>query len=163
MLFPYSVFRHYRGHLDEVPNIGNPVTRHRCFSMGLNNCGCLFPVVVRTNVGGARSGARRRSRFIFAARKRIGGRTQECFNGAMLTKNTATAICPRKPLKGKLSGGEETLWGVPPHRFSRSKTDRTISSLLITRFFSPTPEMKARGHAVSKRHRKIESTKWLLK
>ena len=39
--------------------------------------------------------------------------------------------------------------------YTRSnKFDRPISSLLITRFFSPTPGMNARGHAVPKRHRK---------
>ena len=36
-----------------------------------------------------------------------------------------------------------------------------ITSLLITRFFFPTPEMKARDQAVQKRHRNQESAKWL--
>ena len=36
-----------------------------------------------------------------------------------------------------------------------------ITSLLITRFFFPTPEMKARDQAVQKRHRNQESVEWL--
>ena len=32
---------------------------------------------------------------------------------------------------------------------------------LITRFFFPTPEMKARDQGVPKRHRNQESVKWL--
>ena len=39
----------------------------------------------------------------------------------------------------------------------------TVTSLLITRFFFPTPEMKARGHAVQKRYRNKESVEWLQK
>ena len=42
-------------------------------------------------------------------------------------------------------------------------TDLMISSLLLNRFFFPTPEMKARDQAVPKRHRNQESVKWLSK
>ena len=61
--------------------------------------------------------------------------------------------------KGILSGGEQTLkGGYPP---LKGRHDQTITSLLLNRFFSPTPEMKARDQAVQKRHRNQESVEWL--
>ena len=48
-----------------------------------------------------------------------------------------------------------------PQPESRSKKHRTVTSVLIVRFCSTTPEMKARGHAVQIQHRNRDSVWWL--
>ena len=63
--------------------------------------------------------------------------------------------------KGILSGGEQMLQGGGPPL--EHEHDQTIISLLLNRFFSPTPEMKARDQAVPKHHRNKESVEWLQK
>ena len=68
------------------------------------------------------------------------------------------------PFKGFCHGGLFLIQGGdPPCIKIRFFCVWTITSLLITRFFFPTPEMKARDHAVRKRHRNQESPKWFLR